>query len=260
MLNRKNSAPTRLISSAAALVLLLASIARAAEPAPSFQWQTAAPESQGMSKSKLDAIRDDLEKHSTKIFLVVRNDRIVYEWYANDFSATKPHYTASLAKGMIAGNSLAFAMQDGKISPNDLASKYVPQWASDPRKSKITIRHLGSHTSGLEDAEENRLPHDKLSGWKGDFWKQLNPPRDPFTIARDETPTFAAPGERIQYSNPGIGMMTYCVTAAIHDGAQKDVRTLLRDRLMRPIGLTESDWSVGYGKSFTVDGLPLVAT
>ena len=48
----------------------------------------------------------------------------------------------------------------------------------------------------------------------GDFWKRLDPPRDPFTLARDETPMLFAPGEKLQYSNPGMGMMTYCVTAA----------------------------------------------
>ena len=49
----------------------------------------------------------------------------------------------------------------------------------------MTLRQLGSHTSGLADAEVQNLPHDKLTGWQGDFWKRLDPPRDPFTIARD---------------------------------------------------------------------------
>ena len=46
----------------------------------------------------------------------------------------------------------------------------------NPRKSHITLRQLGSHTSGLADAEDQSLPHDKLTGWQGDFWKRLNPP------------------------------------------------------------------------------------
>ncbi|HEY1375859.1 MAG TPA: DUF4185 domain-containing protein, partial [Gemmataceae bacterium] len=45
----------------------------------------------------------------------------------------------------------------------------------------------------------------------------------------------------------------------LRDAPQKDVRTLLRDRVMRPIGVPDAAWSVGYGKTFTVDGLPLVA-
>jgi CubicO group peptidase (beta-lactamase class C family) len=30
----------------------------------------------------------------------------------------------------------------------------VPAWNDDRRKRKITLRHLGSHTSGLADAEQ----------------------------------------------------------------------------------------------------------
>ena len=54
-------------------------------------------------------------------------------------------------------------------------------------------------------------------------------------------------------------MLTYCVTAAVADSPIKDVRTLLRERVMRPIGVADTEWSCGYGKTFTVDGLPLVA-
>jgi hypothetical protein len=111
----------------------------------------------------------------------------------------------------------------------------------------------------MSDSTTEGVQHEQQPGWMGDFWKRLDPPRDPFTIARDETPVPFAPGEQIQYSNPGIGMMTYCVTAAIRDAPQKDIRTLLRERVMRPIGIADGDWSAGYGKTFTVDGLPLVA-
>ena len=87
-------------------------------------------------------------------------------------------------------------------------ARLVPEWKSDPRKAKITIRHLGSHTSGVEDAEADKLPHDKLTGWKGDFWKRLAPPDDPFTLARDKAPVIFEPGEKLAYSNPGIAMLT----------------------------------------------------
>jgi hypothetical protein len=62
-------------------------------------------------------------------------------------------------------------------------AKYVPQWQNDPRKSKITLRHLGSHTSGLDDSRPN-----EEAKWKDDFWKRVAPPNDPFTISRDITP------------------------------------------------------------------------
>src|SRR5262249_43677291 len=105
----------------------------------------------------------------------------------------------------------------------------------------------------------DRLPHAKLSGWKGDFWKALDPPNDPFTLARDKAPVLFEPGTALQYSNPGIAMLGYAITAALKDAPQKDIRTLLRERVMRPIGVADAEWSVGYGKTFSVDGLPLVA-
>ena len=225
-----------------------------------FEWQEATPESQGMSSKKLDLLRDRLAFQNTKALLVLRNDRIVHEWYADGHGAMKAHYTASMAKALVGGLSLGVALTDRRVALDDKAAKYIPQWKDDARKSKITIRQLGSHTSGLEDAEADGLPHEKLTGWKGDFWKRLDAPNDPFTISRDKTPTLFDAGEKFQYSNPGIAMLTYAVTAALTDAPQKDIRTLLRDRVMRPIGVPDKEWSVGYGKTYTVDGLPLVGS
>jgi len=242
------------------LVGAIAVVALAMSRGRAFEWESAAPESQGMSREKLDAIQSLLERKKTTAFVVIRNDKIVHEWYAPDFGPTKTHGSASLAKALVGGLSLAVAMTDGRISLDDRASKFIPQWADDPLKSKIAVRHLGSHTSGIEDAEQDKLPHDKLTGWKGDLWKRLDPPNDAFTIGRDQAPVIFEPGEKLAYSNPAIGMLTYCVTAAIRAGAHKDIRTLLRERVMRPIGVPDNQWSCGYGKTYVVDGLPLVCS
>jgi CubicO group peptidase (beta-lactamase class C family) len=252
--------PSGTVFQAVVFVALLSSSLSARAASSAWDWPLATPESQGMSSMRLDAIKERLTAKKTRAFLVIRNDHIVYEWYAPGVTATTKQGTASLAKALVGGMSLAVAITDGRISIDDPAAKFIPQWKDDPRKSKITIRYLGSHTSGLSDSTTENVKHEEQPGWMGDFWKRLDPPRDPFTIARDETPILFAPSERIQYSNPGIGLMTYCVTAAIRDGMHKDVRTLLRERVMRPVGVADSDWSVGYGKTFTVEGLPLVAT
>jgi CubicO group peptidase (beta-lactamase class C family) len=228
--------------------------------AAEFQWVTATPESQGVSSQKLEALRDDLAARKTTGLLIVRNDKIVCEWYAPGQSAASKHGTASMAKAIVGGVSLAVAMTDGRIALDDPAAKFIPQWRDDPRKSRITVRQLGSHTSGVEDAEADNLPHEKLTGWKGDFWKRLDPPRDPFTLARDAAPVLFEPGEKMQYSNPGIAMLTYAVTASLRDGPHKDIRTLLRERVMRPIGVPDDEYSIGYGQTSVVDGLPLVGS
>jgi CubicO group peptidase (beta-lactamase class C family) len=243
------------------LLMMLSAISPAALcGAAEFEWTSATPESQGMSSEKLATMRDDLAARKTTGLLVVRNDKIVCEWYAPGQSAKSKHGTASMAKAVVGGVSLAVAMTEGHITLDDPAAKFVPQWRDDPQKSRITIRQLGSHTSGIEDAEADKLPHEKLTGWKGDFWKRLAPPRDPFTIARDAAPVLFAPGTKMAYSNPGIAMLTYAVTASLRDSPHRDIRTLLRERVMRPIGVPDEEWSVGYGQTPVVDGLPLVGS
>lgn len=221
-----------------------------------FEWQTASPESQGLDGAALEEMSRALQDHRTSALLIIRHDRIVHEWYASGMSRTTRHYTASLAKAIVGGASLMLAIDDGLISPDDPACRYVQQWQADPLKSRITIRHLATHTSGIEDAEEDGKPHSELAGWKGRFWKQ-DP--NPFLTARDEAPVLFEPGTRMHYSNPGFAMLAYCVAAALRDAPQSDMRALLTERLMDPIGVPRDEWGMSYGRSYELDGLTLYA-
>jgi CubicO group peptidase (beta-lactamase class C family) len=213
-----------------------------------------------MDPAALESAWAALKDRSTTALLVIRHDRIVFERYATGFDRTKPHFTASMAKALVGGLSLMVAMGDGRIQPDDPASRYVPRWRDDPQRRAITVRHLATHTTGIEDAEEGGLPHDRLKGWKGDFWKRLPPPNDPFSLARDRAPVLDVPGTKARYSNPGMAMLGYCVTASLRGAADEDLRSLLKRRVMGPLGVPDAEWSAGYGSVTTVDGLPLVAT
>jgi CubicO group peptidase (beta-lactamase class C family) len=213
-----------------------------------------------MNAAALESAWGVLKERHTTALLVIRHDRIVFERYAPGHGRTKPHYTASMAKALVGGLGLMVAMGDGRITPDDRAGRFVPRWRGDPERQGITVRHLATHTSGIEDAEADGLSHDRLTGWKGDFWKRLPPPRDPFTIARDVAPVLDAPGTKERYSNPGMAMLGYCVTASRHGTDDADLRSLLKHRVMGPLGVPDAEWSVGYGTVTTVDGLPLVAT
>jgi CubicO group peptidase (beta-lactamase class C family) len=256
------------VSVSVALAALTLSCATSAPPAPApspaapaFTWGTATPASQGFSPEKLASLKEDLASRGTASFLVIRNDKIVYEWYAEGWSRTRPHFTASMAKALVGGVSLAVALTDKRIGLDDLAYKYIPQWKDDPRRNKITIRQLGSHSSGIQDSTTGKTPkttsaHVALPGWQGEWWKaSMEPGRDAFTISRDVAPIVFDPGTSGSYSNPGIGMMGYAVTRVLG----KDLRTVVRERIMAPIGVPEDEWKVGYGgKTWTVDGLDLV--
>ncbi len=147
------------------------------------------------------------------------------------------------------------AMQDRLIRPDDLACKFIASWKSDPLKSKITIRHLATHSSGIEDAEQDGLPHEKLPGWKGDFWRRKP---DPFSLAL-RAPVLFQPGTRAHYSNPGMAALAYAVTASLKGAPQSDIRAVLKERVMDRLGVADEAWSIGYGRAYELDGLKLYA-
>ena len=105
----------RLSSPAVAAVVAALCLGRPATGGP-FEWRPATPESQGMSKPRLDALKDDLARRKTRAFLVVRNDRVVYEWYAAGHGPDKKHGAASLSKATVAGLALALLLSDRKLT------------------------------------------------------------------------------------------------------------------------------------------------
>jgi CubicO group peptidase (beta-lactamase class C family) len=215
-------------------------------------WPHETPEHEGMSRVALDNWRTQLAKQNTTALLVMRHDKIVYEWYAAGNSPATKQGTASMAKAIVGGSSLMVALQDKKIKIDDLAAKYIPAWRTDPQKKLITIRQLATHTSGIEDAEQNDIDHMQLPGWKGAFWKRTP---DPFSIAIHQAPVIFAPGKGFEYSNPGMAALAYAVTAGLQGGAQQDIRAALKIRILDPLGVPDEEWSIGYGQAYTVDGL-----
>jgi len=221
-----------------------------------FPWPQDIPEHHGMSRAVLDAWRVRLAAVGTNALLVVRDDKIVYEWYAEGHGPDRKQGTASLAKAVVGGSSLLVAMQDHRIGIDDLASKYIPAWRDGSRKSRITVRQLATHTSGIEDAEQDDIDHMQLPGWKGAFWKRTP---DPFSIAVHQAPVIFPPGSSFEYSNPGMAALAYAVTASLKGTPQTDIQSLLKVRLFDPLGIPESHWSIGYNTPYVVDGLTLYA-
>jgi len=250
------------------LILSLFSVVQAGRGQTAF-FGSCTPEEEGFSSALLNRMKDSLAAHGTTSVMVIKNSRVILEWYADGWDRNKKHYTASLSKALVGGMSLMLALDDGTLRIDDPACKFIPEWENDPLKSKITIRHLATHSSGIEDAEisDEELAslrtkglaikdrHMDLPGWKGGFWRQ-DP--DPFTMARDSAPVLFAPGSDYHYSNPGMAMLSYCITASYKGTGYSDVRTLLRDRIYRPAGLSDTDWQIGYGKTFKISGLNLV--
>ena len=55
-------------------------------------------------------------------------------------------------------DTLLFSI-DHRLEADDPAWKYIPLWKNDPLRGKITIRHLATHSSGIENAETEGKTH-----------------------------------------------------------------------------------------------------
>jgi CubicO group peptidase (beta-lactamase class C family) len=210
-----------------------------------------------MNVAQLDELRKTLAAKQTSGLVIVRHDRIVYEWYAPNQGPQTPHYTASLAKAIVGGMSLLVAVNDRRLEIEDLASKYIPTWKHDPLKSRITIRQLATHSSGIEDAETPGRSHEELQGWKGAFWQRTT---NPFSIALSEAPVLFEPGSQWAYSSTGFAALGYAVTASLKGTRHSEIYTLLKKRIMDPIGVPINEWGIGYGQAHDIDGMKLFAT
>lgn len=216
----------------------------------------AAAAAQAADSAKLEAWRAALEARRRAALLVIHKGNTALEWYAPGHDAARPQGTASLAKSLVGGMSMLIAWNDGLLAPDDPASRWIEPWRADKGKARITLRHLATHSSGIEDAEIEGVPHEKLPGWKGAFWRR-DP--DPFSIALDQAPLLFEPGTRFHYSNTGMAALAYAVTASLTETPLANIRDLLDERLMKPLGIAPAEWSIGYGRAYRVDGLDLWA-
>ena len=153
------------------------------------------------------------------------------------------------------------AMGDGRIEPDDPAGQLRAAVAGRPERQGRSRSGTWLPTPpGSRTPRRADCPHDRLTGWKGDFWKRLPPPHDPFTLARDRAPVLDVPARGSGTATPAWRCSATASRRASGARDDTDLRSLLKRRIMGPLGVPDAEWSVGYGTTTTVDGLPLVAT
>lgn len=238
----------------AAAGLVLRDVLGPPETPPSVSWPVATPESVGLDGPALEALADDLSDRSTKALVVARHGRLVFEWYGPEFDADRRHYAASMVKGTAAAPALVAAAQQELLSLDEPAAKWIPEWATDPERMSIRLRHLAFHSSGLDDVDFDAGQAGELSGWKQRYYDR---PDQRYHLAIDSAALHFPPGTGYAYSGVGYYVLSYIVTRSLQDGPVEDIPSLLDERVYGPIGLPPETWEIGYGRIDVVDGLPL---
>lgn len=101
-------------------------------------------------KHHLVPFKTYLEEGKTKLFMVIRNDTVIYQKFSPGYSDSTLTTLFSVAKTMVS-IALGKALEEGKIkSLDDRLLNYVPELKANPAFADITLRHLFTMKSGLE--------------------------------------------------------------------------------------------------------------
>ena len=167
------------------------------------------------------------------VSLVARNGRIV-DWRAYGHrdvakaSAMKPDSIFriySMTKP-VASVAVLVLMEEGKIATlDDPLGKYLPEFA----QSAVTIRHVLTHTSGFSNATETMEKSADLKGYSEAAARQ--PPAMP-------------PGKKFEYNSVNSEVVGRLVEAV----SGKSFDEFLRDRIFRPLRMTDSGFVVPEGE------------
>ena len=143
-------------------------------------------------------------------------------------------------------------VEAGKLSLDDPISKYLgDDWLPKVDKSKVKVRHLLTHTSGLGSYFTDEFDRSSRALYRTvDDWKPL---------VRDETLAFE-PGTRWSYSNTGM----LIAGAIVEKASGSDYYAYVRAHITGPAGMTNTDCyeldkanrkiAVGYDKEVGADG------
>jgi CubicO group peptidase (beta-lactamase class C family) len=170
---------------------------------------------------QLQSFIRDAGASKTHALLVLRDGKVVVERYW-DHKPDMLIKTRSITK-TISALAIALLIDDGKIaSVDEPISRWIPEWKSDARKA-ITLRHVLSHTSGLEprfgDAE-------------------LTVEGDAIAFVR-KMKLVDPPGTTYVYSNQAFELISYIV----QQEAKEPLANFAKKRLFAPLGIVDTQWS-----------------
>lgn len=216
---------TRLSIAAFLLLGLLLSSVHGETAWPGADWDTATPTSQGMDAASLDKAKAWLESHNSKSGLVIRHGRIVAEWYFGG-ADRKSQFAAYSTSKSLSSMATGIAIADGKLALDHTVGKYVAD-AEPVTKRAITVKQLLSMTSGVHNDPK------------------VTQREDLFSFALKSAPMDFKPGEKWDYNNTGLALLS----PVFRQATGKQIDQFLGERVFRPIGINEGDWKWDYRES-----------
>jgi CubicO group peptidase (beta-lactamase class C family) len=168
----------------------------------------------------------------TTAFIVIKDDKIVYEKYFNGYQRDSIGTSFSIAKS-ITSALIGIAIDEGLIaSIDDPITKYIPELKErDTRFGNITIKNLLTMSSGLRYVEEG-LP------WSDDTTTYYDTELRSLALS---SKVEESPGKRFHYNNYNPLLLGMILERATH----KPVSQYLEDKIWKPLGMdAHASWSL----------------
>ena len=142
-------------------------------------------------------------------------------------------HVASVSKQFTAA-SIMVLVRDGKLSVDDDIRKYLPEIPD--YGTKITIRHLLTHTSGLRDQWS------LIQLARGRFEEDRITEADVLDIIPRQKALNFAPGAEYVYSNTGFTLLGVIVKRV----SGQSLRDFAAERIFKPLGMTSTHFHDDY--------------
>lgn len=209
-------------------------------------WETAGAGETGMDEAALAQVvqqiidSDPAARPPTLIhsILVAHRGKLVLEEYFFGYGRDMPHDTRSAGKtfsSVLLGSAM---MHGARISPEtriyDLFRNRGPFANPDPRKARITLAHLMTHTSGLACNDYD----DQSPGNEGTMWSQERQP-DWWRYTLD-LPMVHEPGSRYAYCSANTNL----VGGALAVGTGIWLPELFHERVAGPLQFGRYHWNL----------------
>jgi len=181
--------------------------------------------------------------------LIARNGVLVYEAYPDPATSVEVRHQLNSATKSVASMVVGVAVQQGLLPGYDVPiSRLFPEavdlFQADPRKGKITLRHVLTMTAGLgwdTKALESRE--------RDDIYINSVPDAVRYVL---EKPVVTEPGSRFFY-NSGCSML---LTGLIPNVAGMEADAFAEEFLFGPLGIQDYLWqTTGDGTARGMDGL-----
>lgn len=215
------------------LALALAGPVAAQDLWPTKGWQTASPESQGMSARELEGLVTFGIDNGMDSVLVTRHGRIVAEATYAPFTPGRKHRINSATKSVI-GSLVAIALKDGALkSVDQRVLDFFPGRAfanTDERKQAMTVQSLLDMTSGIDWNEplSNAPPWSMIQLERSGDWVQNILDHG---MAAESGTTF-----NYNSGNPHL------LSAILSKVTGKSAADYARDKLFGPLGIEDVQW------------------